>query len=688
MNENVSSDDKRNTEGNMDDNGASSSMMDDSSSTTQMAIVVGRTRVRCHAGYRGTVAHVGPVASAPLQDCDTIYAGIVWDDPSRGKHNGSVICRTTRQLVQHGFRSTHATAASFVKVSRIDTGRALTVDLLRQKYVDLEDEERVAPNNLLPHTAQTASGKNNKPIELLGELKIRQRQQLKDLTGISLRLAGISSVAAAGPQDPSWQQLRHVQELDLAGNLLWDWKHVWTLLGSQGDHHSCTGLPNLRKLSLASNRLGDWDDNHHQLVYPKLRHLNVNETNIQKISTILALGQVFPSLEELVLANNATNQPKFILEPSCTQQDTHESSRIFSDENHDHDAEDQDCAIHSSQLATVFSHLKFLDCSNCTGLFTNPVQAWSQLPNLQSLSLDSNPDITSFSKRHLTASESDCIHSHSNMLFYPSLQHLQLAGSGISHWNNVLEAWQSLTSLRLRSCPLATQCSRTQILAHLPHLQQLNASTVSRPERREAARWCLWRQQQQTNNSDDDDDDDVVPEAILDYWKAEFPELAAAADRHHRESPTSTTATHQLGSSFRPNELDVINVTIRSMAADSCTREPLIRRLPTQLTVSKIKALCARQFGLDRDLQTLHFCRPNTTGSSSAEDSFPECLECDDQTLAYYGVPDGAELLMNEVDLTEQQRMATIEAEQQLERVQAQERELYEFRERQKRANM
>ena len=111
--------------------------------------------------------------------------------------------------------------------------------------------------------------------------------------------------------------------------------------------------------------------------------------------------------------------------------------------------------------------------------------------------------------------------------------------------------------------------------------------------------------------------------------------------------------------------------------------EPLIRRLPLQLTVGKLKALCARQFGLDRDLQTLHYKQRPDSG-------FPEALDdgCDDHTLAYYGVPDGAEIYMNERPVGVQQQEEALAKLRLEERVEQQERELHDFQERQKRANM
>jgi hypothetical protein len=118
----------------------------------------------------------------------------------------------------------------------------------------------------------------------------------------------------------------------------------------------------------------------------------------------------------------------------------------------------------------------------------------------------------------------------------------------------------------------------------------------------------------------------------------------------------------------------VLNVTIRSMAASSCTIDPLIRRLPSGLQVGRLKALCARHFGLDIDLQTLHF-RMST-------DAFPVAMDDDENTLAYYGVSDGAEILMNEQDVQQKEK----EAQQELvDRMEQQELELNNFQERQKR---
>merc|ERR1712224_224153 len=71
--------------------------------------------------------------------------------------------------------------------------------------------------------------------------------------------------------------------------------------------------------------------------------------------------------------------------------------------------------------------------------------------------------------------------------------------------------------------------------------------------------------------------------------------------------------------------------------------EPIQKRLPSSLTVGRLKSLCWRAFRLDIDLQVLYY--------RSAEDAFPTELKEDSYTLAYYGINDCGEVLMNELDL-------------------------------------
>ena len=108
----------------------------------------------------------------------------------------------------------------------------------------------IAPDNVLPHMARTSSERDDKPIEFLGELQIRQRQQLHEFHKISLRRQGIAGLAVMTKKQGNQQQkdedddslFENIRDVDLAGNLLSSWKDVLTIMEQ---------FPNLTDFSVA-----------------------------------------------------------------------------------------------------------------------------------------------------------------------------------------------------------------------------------------------------------------------------------------------------------------------------------------------------------------------------------------------------------------------------------------------------
>jgi len=551
---------------------------------------IGRTRLRDKHGFTGTIAYVGTVASS--KNPDEIYAGVVWDDVTRGKHDGSVV-DTNGNLHRH-FSAPHPTCASFVKVSKVDTGIALRPEVWHERYVDQESPEIEAPNNLLPHRAQTASGRNDKPIEFLGEMKIRARQQLDDLDSLSLRLWGISSIDGAA----DWTGFQHARHLDLAGNLLFEWSDVSTLLRS---------LPKLSNLSLACNRLGDFDCATEILQeYTTMTHLNLREIGIRDMTCLLAVGRAFPSLVELSVANNQ------IAPESADPQ----------------------------KVADFFPLLELLDVSKCS---LSSLEAFSQVPHLRHLIADDNPKLASICNG------------------FPELEHIQLSSTAFSTWEQVAELNElsKLRRLRITQCALVREGSaRLKILAHIPKLEVLNGSSVTDSERLDAARWYVRKALQ--------DKQDAKEDVVFSHWTTTFPDIL--------EAGTASYASDVLDGRLLDS---LVTVTIRSMVANSCTMDPLIRKLPLQLSLGRLKALCMRHFGLDIDLQELHY-------STEPGLSIPMDGD-DDRDLAYFGLPDGCDVLIKEID-KKSLEAAEREAEKELqERISRQEDEAMALQEQQRR---
>jgi Leucine-rich repeat (LRR) protein len=540
------------------------------SSDIASRLIIGKTRVRDGDGFIGTVLYVGPVPSA--KDPEEIYAGVAWDDASRGKHDGSVICRRTNKLI----RLFSCEGGSFMRLTKLDLGTILDKELMQSKYVT-EDAPLVAPNNLLPHSAQTASGKE-KPIEFVGELQIRKKQQLDQLDRISLRNLGIARVVADG----SLTDFSRLKEMDLAGNLLSDWREVMSVFEQ---------LPLLEDLSLASNRLCNVPAT---LIPPchleRVKILNLHRCSISA-QTLPWIAKHMPGIEELCLAHN-----------------------------------DMRC-ISSNHLNGGFGHLRFLDVSGCAlDSWREQIACLGSLPNLEQLLLDDNP-IETISIDHESIPNP-----------FQKLITLHLVGTKLTSWTELdrLSSLPSLVALQSRRSPLTDSIgvaeSRAITIARLPRLEYLNSSSVSEKERTEAERRYM----------------SIVAKELLIAASTEDPKRKEAVlSSHprfdeliekHKDAMTSSVHISVNGNLAQ----HAINVTIRSLASASCTSPPLQKRLPGGLKVGRIKAMCFRAFGLDPDLQILHF-RVNG-------DPFPTQLDDDDHTLSYYGVADGSEILMNELD--------------------------------------
>eukprot|EP00978_Attheya_sp_CCMP212_P010454 scaffold25330_cov51-Attheya_sp.AAC.6 len=381
-------------------------------------VKVGVTRIRDGDGFVGTVVYLGPVASA--KDAMEVYAGVVWDDATRGKHDGSVICRRTNRLVRH-FSSPTATGGSFLRLPKMDVGVALDTDLMRTRYVPT-DAPLVAPHNILPNVARTVRG-HDKPIELLGELQIRGRQQLGEIDDIMLRSLGIARPASQQQMQP----YQHLKEVDLAGNLLCDWKDVLTILRQ---------FPNLTNFSVSANRIRDIDTHNnirhtiHPNEFPKMTVLNLNDCHIGSFQTVHRIAEAMPNLEQLCVAHSNLSD----------MADYFDSQRL----------------LLSSSGSALFQHLTLLDCSDChLSSWAGQVQCLGSLPSLKILILNENP-ITDVESSTNTTTNSN---ANENVTWFPSLDWLHLSTTSIQSWSSFrhLASLPALTSLHVRNISLTSR---------------------------------------------------------------------------------------------------------------------------------------------------------------------------------------------------------------------------------------
>ncbi|XP_072107133.1 tubulin-specific chaperone E isoform X1 [Mobula birostris] len=207
---------------------------------------VGR-RVACRDEY-GTVRFVGKVTST-----SGIWLGVEWDNPERGKHNG------THEGVQY-FQCSHPTGGSFIRPQKANFG----VDFLSA----VKDRYGPEGNQGIQDCQGNPVRWCKKPIELLGnpgaETKHRWFETLLIVSVIDCKVSHVID------EDEISSICPNVIELNLAKNLFLSWDQV-----AQITRH-------LRKLE----------------------HLDLSQNKLMLISNPVSLSDAFANLKSLAIQYN------------------------------------------------------------------------------------------------------------------------------------------------------------------------------------------------------------------------------------------------------------------------------------------------------------------------------------------------------------------------------------------------
>jgi len=345
----------------------------------------------------------------------------------------------------------------------------------------------------------------------------------------------------------------------------------------------------LNNLNLASNRVGDLNKVP-EFQSTIINKLNLHSCGIESFKTIEILDKVFPELTDLCLAYNNLS----------------------------------DLSITEVQMG--FLTLENLDMTSCDiNSWSSQVAKLSKIESLKCILLNDN--------------EISSVMSEQSEAQYVSLEHITLTGNSIVTWEGIQDvaSLPKLYSLSLRNTPLTSSMgaaeARLNIIARFPNIRVVNASPVSEKERCEAERRYVSQVTQELLLLKDCES---RKKQIL---KERHPQFAQLAEKFYLEMQRNGSCA----SGFSASTSYTINVMIKSMASGSCHMDPIQRRLPSSLTVGRLKLLCSRIFDLDIDLQVLHY--------QCGDDAFPTELNEDTYTLAYYGITDSGEVLMNELEL-------------------------------------
>ncbi|NXS51286.1 TBCE protein, partial [Brachypteracias leptosomus] len=234
-------------------------------------------RIMCGTHY-ATVLYVGNIPSTA-----GIWLGVEWDDPQRGKHDG------TYEGTQY-FKCRHPRGGSFIRPNKANFGvDFLTAIKDRYALSDEQDVQRGTENTLV-------FGK--KTVEFVGMDSIAEQQrqvQLNQLVDISVRECAVSH---AGQKEEISRTCANIRHINLSKNLISSWETV-TAIASQ--------VQNLETLNISENKMKfPSTSTSVSSVFSKLRILALNQTEITWTEVLLC-APGWPALEELYLtANNIT----------------------------------------------------------------------------------------------------------------------------------------------------------------------------------------------------------------------------------------------------------------------------------------------------------------------------------------------------------------------------------------------
>ncbi|XP_017291159.1 tubulin-specific chaperone E [Kryptolebias marmoratus] len=220
-------------------------------------------RVSCD-GERATVRYVGPVPPTT-----GLWLGVEWDNPERGKHDGS-----------HGgvkyFTCRHPKGGSFVRPGKASFG----VDFLtafRQTY-EFNTEEVLSEKITI----------SSKKLKWFG---VKERR-FENLPSVVLNCQEVNGPGAPGEIRKTTP---NVQWLDLSGSLLSSWEEVSTITEQ---------LEKLRGLQLSNNRLRlPSDPWAHCQAFSNLKVLALNGCMLTWLQ-VLECAAMCPQLEDLFLEKN------------------------------------------------------------------------------------------------------------------------------------------------------------------------------------------------------------------------------------------------------------------------------------------------------------------------------------------------------------------------------------------------
>ena len=260
-------------------------------------------RIECD-GFRATIRFVGELqnesSGQPISSADkhkVTWLGVEWDDPSRGKHDGSY------KGVKY-FNVRHPTSGSFLRPEKCKTGISF-LEVFTERYGNSMGVDATKNLFVLGKNQMTA-------VEMVGAEKVFQQQsRFERLREVCLEDSLIGSAGVDNEIAPHTVSITH---LDLRHTLLSLWSEIARIASQMSKLETfnvsknrlrlpddpfslCSAFPRVKTIYL--NSMGyEWDEVLRCTeMLPVLKELHVCFNCIERLDTLT------PSIENLTLLN-------------------------------------------------------------------------------------------------------------------------------------------------------------------------------------------------------------------------------------------------------------------------------------------------------------------------------------------------------------------------------------------------
>lgn len=227
----------------------------------------------------------------------------------------------------------------------------------------------------------------------------------------------------------------------------------------------------------------------------------------------------------------------------------------------------------------------------------------------------------------------------------------------LSTWHDIdcLLSYPSFIQLRLTNIPLFSGKGaseiRPEVIGRLSHLQIFNGSNISIKERVDSEKYYLRKILRQKSNLESGgtyvtETGLVYDQEILSnhfFQNIIHPKFNELLDKYGAEL-LSYGSSSQSGTGPQSMASDMMTIRINNLVF-SCGNglmEPVEKKIPGSLTVERLRLMIKQIYGIEPRAQSLSIRQD--------KNSMPALMDDDAATLRYYGVVEGSEIFINEVN--------------------------------------